>query len=443
MAFLLPHEFFHYLFTKRNALFQSMMLGGSSDNLPKFWQGVMQRKDPRFQQLLDNSEITQNPQWMHWYVPLSVHGDAVPVIAVGKPGTKSLDVTSFQSLLAAAWSSLNVKVPICSCFEQSKVEDITSKEMDKVISWSLDSLQEGKWPRRDHNGVDYAPGTAEAIMAGEDLAGGFAGVVYLSKSDLDHLAKALGLRHYGANEPCELCPCNKQGDSSLWPSNFGPDSAWIDKLCTPEEWRVLRPRPDHWLFKLKHITQCNIEPDELHCIWLGTAMYMNGSALWLLVFRAMPGNPSENMQQLWQEISMAYSESDISTQFTNLSIGSFCDAENPRKHFPKLKGKGAEVKGLSTVLCKVWDRHMDPSNEEHKLVAAALAEQLSFLTIIDDHAAEIFLPADQAAKLQKHIMTFLERYTELGHIADAHGDLLWNMVPKFHWLYHLSERAFF
>ena len=32
-------------------------------------------------------------------------------------------------------------------------------------------------------------------------------------------------------------------------------------------------------------------------------------------------------------------------------------------------------------------------------------------------------------------------YTRLANHADAKGDLLWSMVPKFHWLWHLSRRS--
>lgn len=442
MSFLLPHEFFHYLYTKRPVLWRDIMLGGSSENVALFWKGVKERKDPRFQ-LLDLSPVTKKTNWEQKAIPFSIHGDAVPVIAVGKAGTKSLDMTSQQSLLACEGSSLWVKQPICGIFEQSKVKNDdfdTDAEAGDVLLWSYKALQNGKWPAEDHRGRKYAADSAEGMLAGQDLADGYCGVLYIEKSDLDFLAKRLGLRHYSAHAPCDLCPCTKAGEAALWPSNFGPDSQWINALYTPEEWRALYPNVPHWLFSLLHFCQLNIEPDELHIIWLGTAMWCDGSVLWMLVFRVMPDTPSKNMQALWQQISECYAELRTAVQYTNLSIGSFCDPAKPSGHYPKLKGKGAEVKHLSAVLCKVWATNMDPDCHEHRLIADLLLQQQSFACIIDNHANELFLPVDQADKLQMHIITFLRLYTELGHIADANGDLLWNVTTKFHWLYHIGQR---
>lgn len=80
-------------------------------------------------------------------------------------------------------------------------------------------------------------------------------------------------------------------------------------------------------------------------------------------------------------------------------------------------------------------------NDEHKLIAEALGSHSCFAAIIDNYATELFLPPDQACEFQQHIITFLTKYSELGHLADARGDLLWNMTTKFHWLYHLGQRS--
>jgi hypothetical protein len=153
---------------------------------------------------------------------------------------------------------------------------------------------------------------------------------------------------------------------------FFAGSEWIEALYTAEEWKALYPYLPHWIFQLAHVNQHNLEPDELHIIWLGTAMCFFGSVLWMLVFRVLPNAASSNMASLWDQISRCYSDMGISTQHTNLSVGSFCNAEKPNGHYPKLKGKGAEVKGLALVLCKVWNDNMIPDNEEHKLIAEAI-----------------------------------------------------------------------
>lgn len=250
-------------------------------------------------------------------------------------------MTSQQSVLACSGSSLHVKQPVCAVFESNKVKSEvanTEAEIGQVLLWSYKALETGKWPHTDYRGRAWPAGSAEAQLAGQDLAGGYRGVVFISKADLDFVAKSLGLRHYGANQPCDFCPCDRSSaEQGWWPTNFGRTSLWKNALYTAEEWRALYPAVPHWLFSLDHFCQYNVEPDELHIVWLGTAMYCNGSVLWLLVFRILPDSPTKNMENLWADIVDCYRELGISTQYTNLSIGSFCDVLKPSGHYPKLK----------------------------------------------------------------------------------------------------------
>lgn len=431
VAFLLPHQYFHYLYHKRRALFEQIMLGGTPQNVHDFWLGVVKRRDPRIRY----HEMIKRKNWITKAIPISYHGDAVPCLSIGKAGTKSLDVTSWQSLLASGQSSLLVKNFINGMFEQSKVKqaDInTEKELGEVILWSLRALATGTWPTHNHRGEPYDPTSAEGLLADTDLADGYFCIMWLLKSDLDYVGNHLHLRHYGANEPCDLCPCNRDAPPSMWPSNFFADSGWIAAPHTVEQWRALYPNLPHWIFELGHVTHHNLEPDELHIIWLGTAMWFLGSVLWMLVFRILPNSATSNMTLLWEQISRCFSIMGTSSQYTSLSVASFCDPKKPNGHFPKLKGKGAEVKGLSLVMSKVWTDNVTLDNHEFKLIAEALEAQNSFACIIDDYASDLFLPPAKAAEFQHEIVRFLTNYSELCHIADARGDLLWNMTVKFH-----------
>ena len=192
-------------------------------------------------------------------------------------------------------------------------------------------------------------------------------------------------------------------------------------MYSNEEWRALYPNLPHWIFRLDTVTHHNLEPDELYIIWLGTAI--------------------DNMSNVWSQIAQCYSDMRSSGQYTNLSLSSFCDPKKPNGNYPKLKGKGAEVKSLASVLCKVWSTNMQGGNHEHALIAQALESQHAFQCIIDDYADDLFFPHEEAIDFQQHVIDFLTAYSALCHIADARGDLLWNMTTKFHWLYHIGQRA--
>jgi hypothetical protein len=70
----------------------------------------------------------------------------------------------------------------------------TMQEAWAIICWSLAALWEGLWPRRDHRGNAFARGSADGKRAGEQLAGGHYGVLWVVRGDLEYLANTLKLQ---------------------------------------------------------------------------------------------------------------------------------------------------------------------------------------------------------------------------------------------------------
>ena len=85
---LSPHEIISHVWSNHPTLFSSLYIGKSSgqetpDKLEEFWNTVDARGDPRLLQHPMKSRI----DCTRTHVPLSLHGDAVPVTKVGKAGT--------------------------------------------------------------------------------------------------------------------------------------------------------------------------------------------------------------------------------------------------------------------------------------------------------------------------------------------------------------------
>ena len=126
----------------------------------------------------------------------------MPVVAVGKPGTKSMDNISWQSLLSVG-ATVFVKHLVFSMFEQSK----TTGSMDRAwqaIMWSFVALFLGLFPKKNWQGADWPAGSSEAYLASQAslLAGGFFFVIWSIKGDLDWYLKGLGLKSYNAHAFC-------------------------------------------------------------------------------------------------------------------------------------------------------------------------------------------------------------------------------------------------
>eukprot|EP00969_Alexandrium_andersonii_P021120 922955-Alexandrium_andersonii.AAC.1 len=65
--------------------------------------------------------------------------------------------------------------------------------------------------------------------------------------------------------------------------------------------------------------------------------------------------------------------------------------------FPRLSGKGAEVRRLATPLMHVFASHIDHSNKVHKQIRLVLQFSCGLEDTLDEHAHEFVVP-DAAAK---------------------------------------------
>lgn len=438
---LLPHETFAKLYQDDKPLFSKLLMDGGDDCTVKdFWAEVRRRKDPR----LEEHPMLERTDWDSLAIPLSLHGDAVPCTSVGKSGSKSYDVCSMQGLLSSG-PTLEMKMYIYGIFE---VNNSTSDESDtqfhiwRVVVWSLWWAFQGRWPTHDPRGKEYPRGTTEGDRGGHYFAGGRFFVLWLLKADLDHLAKGFGLAHYGANHPCPLCPADRTPGASLAFNNFKTTAQWMKSAYTPSHWRRANPNP-HYVFQLGYLSCWNVEPDELHIMHLGTSMYMAGSVLWVLCHQILPESPAKNMAIVWQELVTSYKSNKVPTQYSSLTLKSFEIEDSHDKKYPKLKGKGAEVKDLMESLLEVWQKHMNKRNSDHKLVLGVLEKQCKIQAILSEHKASIFLPTNEAKKVAQLVSVLLQEYSILSSRSEKKGELLWNVVPKHHWLHHLGTRAYF
>ena len=262
------------------------------------------------------------------------------------------------------------------------------------------------------------------------------------KNGTEHYYKGYNLRHFASDWPCELCNCNMLKND--WPHNFhnfATKALWKETVFNARTWRVGEIL--HPLFQLIGVgVQC-IDPDELHIIHLGTSMVLLGSVLWLLVYKVLKDTAAANMRLIWKLVQERYKDLQSTTQYSSLTLSSFHDPDRYDKNYPKLKGRGCEVKDLVAPVLWIWDKFMSKRSGYHKLIRSVLAHQLDIQTILTTHAPLAFLPKNAAHDLTVSIDLFLKKYTILAQQADTKKELLWPVTVKHHYLWHLGQKAIF
>ena len=366
----------------------------------------------------------------------------MPVLQVGKPNEKSLDVYSIQSMFCKLSSSLESKILLTSIFNDSRVPDSES-EIWRILLWSLHWLYIGKWPPVDHNFQNWPASSSQSKIAGSDLANGMRCIIFAIKGDLDFFAKTLGLRSYNADFMCELCPAHRNAaERSMLYNNFSGDARWKGKLFNYTEWlSIHNGSVPHPIFQVLGVTHYCIEPDELHIVYMGTAQYMLGSVLWLLVFDVLTDDCYENMSKVWNVIAEAYKSDRAIAQYSSLTIRQFCVEDKHDKHFPKLKGKGAEVKHVVGPILQAWKELVPNTCEQKQEISDLLQTQLDIQSLLHDYSDLLLLPSSVSEKLRTLVDNLSLRYQRLAARAETEGKLLWSQPTKFHWLWHLAERS--
>ena len=119
----------------------------------------------------------------------------------------------------------------------------------------------------------------------------------------------------------------------------------------------------------------------------------------------------------------------------------FCDAYKPTSDFPKLKGRGAEVKGVVRPMAYIWDLYKTGSDKLHDRIVQVFQHLLDMIGILSDHSTKVFLPAPAVKSFQTAVTLFLKKYSLLRQAADKDKDLLFRVTIKHHWLFHLGQRA--
>jgi len=440
ISLLWPHMLFYTIYTFFQDAWNARIMP-SEDALEAFWNSQHQHPN------LPGHPMTRVPGWKRKAVPIAIHGDQVPVTGCGKTWAKSMLIISWCSMLGRG-STVEMNFLILSIMAALLTKFGTNRTMDQLwrgIVWSLTWLQKGVHPSHDEYGRKYDENSLEGRRAGDNLCGEkeYFGVLWGSKQDLEHLWKEYGFPCYNwKDDLCGYCPCNSH--AIPWKDFRVGKALWIDRVYTRESWAALNPKPlvfMHQLLALPGVSIFTFLLDLLHIKYLGTDQYFNASVLWLLCYMVLPGSAEDNMTLVWQCVERYYVSNPSGERYSNMKLSMFTDPASPKSAFPKLKGKGAEIRALTPALHVVWCKYMKRKDPQHEQIATALASSVKIDKIMEESRHLSALPADSAKEFKAMVFSFLILQNALGKWYPKKELKLFLVTPKSHFLAHVALTA--
>lgn len=433
-SILLPHEQFAAMF-ENGASFNATILP-STDVLTKFWQAFDGHP------AMSNHPVKDKKNYTTHGIPLSFHGDEVPVVGVGKIWSRSCLAFSWCSMVAKAcgFAMDDIFFYIWAVFDKFCIDSTSTVlgTMDtffSILKWSFQALFDGIWPTRNWQGRTYKRGTVEWTKAGKPLANGHFGVLLQFSGDLDYFVKFLGLPQYSTlRNLCAQCKCQYSGPRS-WLDNR-ENSGWQQNLLSAGNWRTW------WttrcpLFSLPGVSALSIALDYMHNMYLGWLQYFYGSVMFLLCHECLGQDPLTNLRTVSQFFQTYQKEHKVQNRYRHRldKLSMF----KKKTGFPKLKGRAADIKGLDSTISKCWQSFMDHSNPQHVQIAAFLELNVQIANILHTYSPTfgyLAIPEEPHAQFRTAAMTMAQLHVQLQDHYKTVGQQLFNITSKTHFVLH-------
>ena len=285
-----------------------------------------------------------------------------------------------------------------------------------------------------HN-ARYKPGTPEFRRAGSFLCDDYYGVLVQAAGDLDYYCKWLGCPNYGSHAKCcPPCRCTYKGQTS-WLDNR-KESKWQKTLVTVKNWRT------HWdpsclLFGLGGFTSLCIAMDFMHCMHLGWMQFFFASALLLLMEDCLEGTDVEKLRQIQQYIYHFQKETNSRYRFKQKLLK--MTMVKPKKGFPKLRGRAADIHSLAGAIESLFAHHMDEADANHGRIKLVLSLNRELSDLLEEYGPRYgftALPDQQAKRAYSIGLEMAQVHVHLQSLYEEEGRKLFNITTKTHFVLH-------
>ena len=274
-------------------------------------------------------------------------------------------------------------------------------------------------------------------MAGKDLAEGFNAVLFSLIGDLDYFFAVLQLPNYSlAKGPCSLCQC-QLGGHFTW-TNMSSTAPWLGTIWRRAEWLAWDEKSPIAFFSLPGASCHMVSLDWLHCKYLGHDLYFYGSVFHLLCAFVLPADDATNLKTCWTFLKRYYKENNIPSPFRYLNKVSMYLRKGK---YPKLRGKGSEVRHLNRPMQALWRNYMNPALKVHKMIDLYLRLNVRVEQILTDCATVYALPQEHAHAFKQSMFQMMQLANQLAEHFLLEELQLFDMTTKAHFCLHIALLA--
>lgn len=281
----------------------------------------------------------------------------------------------------------------------------------------------------------YQPGTAEHKRANTWLADGWCGVLFALTGDLDYLHGMLGCPNASlVSGPCVWCQCTGTGENT-W-CDFRQGGPWRMTRWSPQEWRLWENRNRLSLLTLPGASCWTIHYDWLHCKYLGMDQYIFGSVMAVLVNYVMPQSAEQNLQTAWAYLRQFFKDNQTPTPFRYMNrLSMFLRAAGK---FPKLRGKGSEIRHFGKALLSLWSKEMNVHLSLRKKILLMLQLNVELEDTITEFKEEFSFPPGIAQRFEEACSQMLLLLTQIAEHYLQEDIKYFDITSKCHMVQELA-----
>ena len=401
LPFFKPHYVFETLRDQRPQTFAASICPGE-ESVARFWRECGDHP------ALRQHPVRALPKFDRRAVPVVLHGDGVPITAIGA-SQKSCCFISWRSLLCRWTSTRKQHYLICPVWSEHLVK--TGQTVDAIWKQICDSF--------------------DGMLASAARHRSYFAVPVFCTGDLEWYNLTHGLPRWNSLRPCGLCGVKRKDMFQF---------LRVDNI-EEDDWDI--PRQHRCRLLIRTLSPKAVAPDVMHTKHLGVDQRICGSVIWLLVAELLPGSFDDNRATLLAQMRAFWSGTSM-RGITNLTRGMFLGEVNDhlcKKTFPCLKAKAAETQACVQALEAIWTEHMDATSELHVLVQLVL----QFSALIDRklrEEADSWHPTPKTCDdLMTAALSMLQCMTRLSKEYLRQQRCLFQLTFKSHWLVHALQIA--